>query len=70
MKITKAGLDKALHLAVAVWTGVSPLLVEQHVMSASLSLDIGVGVATLLGGYHGGAAAQRRVARPEVGDLP
>lgn len=69
MKITKKGLDKALHLGVAVWTAVSPLLVEQHVISPSLSLDLGVGLAAALGTYHGGAAIQKRDTRPEVGGL-
>jgi hypothetical protein len=70
VKITKSVADKVLHLGVAVWTALSPLLVEQHVISTNLALDIGVGVAAALGAYHGGAAVQRTSARPEVGDLP
>lgn len=69
MKLTKRGLDKGIHLGVAVWTAVSPLLVEQHVISANLSLDLGVALATALGSYHGGAAAQKRIATPHVREL-
>lgn len=53
-------VDRLVTIAAAIATPALGLLVDQHVISAALSLDIGGIVATAVGSYHGGRAVQKR----------
>lgn len=56
----KANVDRLVTIAAALATPILGLLVDQHVISAALSLDIGSIVATAVASYHGGKAVQKR----------
>lgn len=67
--MTKNTLDKTLATVGAVASAVLPGLVDAHVLSAGLAASIGAGIAVLIGGYHGGAAAANRLTEPSVTPL-
>lgn len=66
MRITKATLDKVLATAGAVASAALPGLVDANVLSAGVAASIGGGLAVLVAGYHGGAAAAGRLTEPAV----
>ena len=55
-----AAIDRAVTIAAAVATPVLGLLVDQHVISAVASLDVGAIIAAAVASYHGGKAVQAR----------
>lgn len=66
MKITKKGLDAALATAGGVASTVLPVLVENHVLSASIAATIGGVVTAVIAGWHGGSQAQAAKAPTEL----
>lgn len=66
MKITKKTIDRGLALAASVAAPVLTFAVDQHWITAMTATDLGAILAALVGGYHGGAVAQKRKASVEV----
>lgn len=63
-KITKAGFDSALTVVAATAAAVLPILVTAGDLASSTAAAIGAGVATVVAGYHGGAAVQAASTSP------
>lgn len=58
MKITKKGLDAALATTGGLAATVIPVLIDNHVVTASLGATIGGVVTAIIAGWHGGSQAQ------------
>ena len=56
----KATLDRAVTGLAALATPVVALLIDTHVITAQVGVDVGAIVAAAVGAYHGGAYVQRR----------
>lgn len=70
MKITKAGFDSALTVAVSVAAAVLPILVAAGDIAATTAAAIGSGLAAVVGGYHGGSAVQAATLKTSVSASP
>lgn len=57
-----ASADKIITILAAVSTPALGLLVDQHVITALTSLDIGSIIAAAVASYHGGKAVGQRAA--------
>lgn len=66
MKLTQAGVTAVLTTVASTVAGLLPLLVEQHVLTASLAAVIGGFVASLTAGWHGNTAVAKRQAAKAV----
>ena len=62
MNLPTKQLRQAATLVYAVATTLLPLLIQQHVISAAVGLDIGATTTALVGGLHGGIAIGTSVA--------
>lgn len=66
MKFPKATIDRLTATAAAVSAPVLTYCVDVGWLTATQATDLGGIVAALVGGYHGGAAVQRKRSAPSL----